>query len=102
MATTSPSQQRAVRIYRQRLAQRGLTRFEVLGLAEDRALVRALAKQLAVTDPAAARLRIALRQALAADHGATGGILAALRRSPLAGTELDLRRPRTTGRAVDL
>jgi hypothetical protein len=103
MATTS--QQRAVRTYRQRLAQRGLVRFEVLGRADDRALVQALARKLATTDPAAAQLRTAVRQALAADQDATdatGGILAALRRSPLVGAELDLRRPRTTGRAVEL
>jgi hypothetical protein len=101
MATTS--QQRAVRRYRQRLVQRGLARFEVLGRAEDRPLLRALARQLAATDPAAARLRATVHRALAGNQDApTGGILAALRRSPLVGAELDLRRPHTTGRAVEL
>jgi hypothetical protein len=96
------SQHRAVTTYRRRLAQRGLARFEVLGRPADRELLRALARRLAATGPEAARLRTTVRQALSGDRAATGGILAALRRSPLVGAELDLRRPHTPGRPVDL
>ena len=99
--STTP-QHRAVTNYRQRLAQRGLARFEVLGRQADRELIRALARRLAASSPEAARLRATVRQALTGDRASKGGILAALRRSPLVGAELDLRRPRTPGRGVDL
>jgi hypothetical protein len=39
---------------------------------------------------------------LAGELPARGGILAALRRSPLVGEELDLTRPQMEGRPVDL
>jgi hypothetical protein len=97
----STSQMRALKNYRRRLNQRGMARFEVLGLSTDRELIRSLARKLAEPDPEAAKIRASLRQASAASAG-KGGILAALRRSPLVGADLNLVRPRTNGRRVDL
>lgn len=96
------SQTRAVRAYRSRLGERGLTRFEVLGRAADRALIRSLARRLAEGGPEADRLRSAVSGSLADEPPRKGGILAALRRSPLADADLDLTRPRDEGRTVDL
>lgn len=98
----SKSQKRALHNYRSRLARRGVARFEVLGLGADRALIRALAKRLAAGDAEAARLRATVAQTMAGEPPRKGGILAALRRSPLIGTDIDLARPRDLGRKVDL
>jgi hypothetical protein len=96
------SQQRAVKNYRKRLDERGLTRFEVLGLDSDRELIRTMARQLAAGDAEAARLRTKARLALVGETGPVGGILAALRRSPLVGANLELARPLSRGRKVRL
>lgn len=69
-----------------------MTRFEVVGLASDRALVRALTRRLADVGPEAEALRAGMKQALG-EKPSKGGILAALRRSPLVGANLDLSRP---------
>ena len=37
-----------------------------------------------------------------AENPSSGGVLAALRRSPLVGSGIDLKRPRDEGRKVDL
>ena len=100
-AGVSSSQRRAVRNYRSRLSERGLARFEVLGLDRDRDLIRSLARRLAQGDPEAARIRAAVSRTISGDLK-KGGILAALRRSPLVGTDLDLDRPRAEERGVDL
>jgi hypothetical protein len=102
MIMSETSQKRAVRNYRSRLTKRGLARFEVLGLKADRELIRSLAKRLANNDPAAAQLRAAVNGSLVTDHGRKGGILTALRRSPLVGAELDLTRPHEPGRKLNL
>jgi hypothetical protein len=94
------SQKRAIRNYRSRLGERGLARFEVLGRDGDRDLIRSLARRLAEDGPEATRLRAALSQSLAGEPPKKGGILAALRRSPLVGADLDLPRPRVEGRKV--
>jgi len=97
------SQQRALKNYRKRLNARGLSRFEVLGLDTDRALIRALAKRLAERGADAARIRAAVSRTMSGgDSTKKGGILAALRRSPLVGIELDLARPFTNGRKAAL
>jgi hypothetical protein len=96
------SQRRAVRNYRSRLGERGLARFEVLGLAADRELVRSLARGLAEAGTGASRLRAAVSQALAGEPPRRGGILAALRRSPLVGADLDLGRSREKGRKIEI
>ncbi|MGW1421319.1 hypothetical protein [Bradyrhizobium manausense] len=100
MADTA--QKRALRNYRARLTKRGMARFEVLGLDTDRELIRSLAKQLAEDGTNAERLRSTLHQTIATEPPKKGGILAALRRSPLVGTDLEVKRARVTGRKVDL
>ncbi len=99
---SSPSQDRALQNYRRRLSKRGMARFEVLGRDTDRELIRALAKRLAESGPEAARVRAAVSRSLAGEPARKGGILAALRRSPLVGADLDLARPRSQGRKADL
>ncbi len=47
----SSSQKRAITNHRCRLSERGLARFEVLGLAADRVLIRSLARRLAEDRP---------------------------------------------------
>jgi hypothetical protein len=98
----SIAQKRALRNYRSRLVKRGMARFEVMGLDADRDLIRSLAKRLAENDPEAVRIRAAVSQTITDEPPRTGGILAALRRSPLVGTDLNLARPHETGRKVDL
>jgi hypothetical protein len=96
------SQKRAIQNYRARLSERGLARFEVLGRDTDRDLIRSLARRLAEDGADAARLRAAVSQTIAGEPPRKGGILAALRRSPLVGTDLDLNRPREEGRKVEI
>ena len=99
---TDTAQTRAVKDYRKRLSDRGLARFEVLGREDDRGLIRALARRLADDGPDAALVRETITQAITEAPQQTGGILAALRRSPLVGANLDLSRSRTHDRPVDL
>ena len=97
------SQKRAIRTYRERLSQRGVARFEVLGLDADRDLIRSLAKRLADNSDDSARIRNAVRRTISAEPiPAKGGILSALRRSPLVGADLNLKRPAAPDRKVDL
>jgi len=96
------SQKRALKNYRKRLNARGMARFEVLGLDADRELIRSLAKRLAENDRDARRIRATVSRTIAGEPPKKGGILAALRRSPLVGANLDLGRSVTHGRKVDL
>jgi len=103
---TTP-QKRAVESYRKRLDQRGMARFEVLGLDADRELIRSLAKRLAADDPDSARIRDTVRRTVSGEEPKKGGILSALRRSPLVGADFDIgvdttRRRVATARRVDL
>jgi hypothetical protein len=100
MADTA--QDRAVKNYRKRLQQRGLSRFEVLGLAADRKLIRSLARRLAEDGPESKRLRATDSQTLAEEAPRRGSIYAALRRSPMVGAGIKVRRATTSGRKVDL
>jgi len=95
------SQKRALKNYRERLNQRGMARFEVLGLSEDRELIRSLARRLAEDGPASREIRSSIRQTVLTEPGKKGGILAALRASPLVGVELNIIRP-NLDRAIDL
>jgi len=96
------SQRRAVKNYRSRLSERGLARFEVLGRETDRDLVRSLARRLAEESAESVKLRAILTEAVTGEPPRKGGVLAALRRSPLVGTDLDLSRPLEEGRKIDL
>jgi len=99
---TERAQRQAVRNYRARLGARGVARFEVLGRPADRELIRALARRLADDGAEADRLRALVGRAIEGTPPRKGGILAALRRSPMVGAELDLTRPKLPGRKVDL
>jgi len=101
-SVVSQSQKRAIQNYRSRLSERGLARFEVLGRDADRDLIRSLARRLAEEGPEAAHLRAAVSRTIAGDPPRKGGILAALRRSPLVDAGLDLTRSREEGREIDL
>lgn len=96
------SQRRAVKKYRSRLAERGMARFEVLGRDADRNLIRSLARKLAEDCPEADRLRAAVSREIAGRAPTKGGILEALRRSPLVGADAVASRPFEPGRKVDL
>jgi|SRR5216683_3903733 len=96
------AQKKALRNYRSRLVKRGMARFEILGLDADRGLIRSLAKRLAEDNPDAQRIRTALSRTLAGEPPKKGGILAALRRSPLVDTGLNLARSHEAVRKVDM
>ena len=64
--STTP-QKRALHNYRKRLTQRGMARFEVLGLDADRELIRSLARRLAGNGPDPARIRATVRLTIAGD-----------------------------------
>jgi hypothetical protein len=102
MTMSDTAQQRAIRNYRTRLTERGIARFEVLGLEADRDLIRALARRLAEDGPDARRIRASVGRTIAGDKPSRGGILKALRRSPLVGADLELKRSKGIGRKVDL
>ena len=92
----------AVKNHRARLEARGVARFEVQGLDRDRELIRRLARRLAEGGPEAQQLRREVERSIGGEPPKTGGILAALRRSPLVGVDLALERPFDPGREVDL
>ena len=96
------SQRRALANYRKRLKQNGLARFEVLGLDADRDLIRTLARRLADNGPDSSRIRAAVRCTMAGEVPIQGGILSALRRSPMVGADLDIRRTSGADRRIDL
>ena len=96
------SQNRATQNYRRRLAERGMARFEVLGRDADRQLIRSLARRLAEDGPHADRLRTAVTRGMADAQPRKGGILEALRRSPIVGEDVVPPRPFEPGREVDL
>ena len=79
-----------------------MARFEVLGRETDRNLIRALGKRLAEEGPEADRLRNVVSRSIAEGMPRRGGILEALRRSPLVGEDVVPLRPFEPGRRVDL
>lgn len=94
------SKKLVLRNRRSRPCKRGISQFDVLGLETDRDLIRALAQRLAEAGPAAISIRAAVHQLIATGNLSKGRILGALRRSPLAHTNLDLKRADTSGRKV--
>ena len=95
-------QKRALKNYRKRLSQRGMARFEVLGLDADRELIRSLARRLAGGAADSVQIRATVCRTLSGEQPKKGGILRALRRSPLVGADLNLQRPATAARKVYL
>ena len=79
-----------------------MARFEVLGRDTDRDLIRSIARKLAEDTPGASELRATISKSVSDEAPRKGGILAALRRSPLSGADLDLARPREEGRELKI
>jgi len=100
MADTA--QKRALKSYRKRLTERGMARFEVLGLNTDRDLIRSLARRLADEGPEATRIRSTIRRTISDEPRKKGGVLSALRRSPLVGADLNISRSVADDRKVHL
>ena len=98
----SSAQKQAVEHYRQRLHRQGLKRFEVIGRDGDQTLIRLLARKLAEDNPESRQIRHIINQNLGRPPSTKGNILAALRASPMVGTELDLSRPTVQAREIDL
>lgn len=98
----SDARRLAVQNHRLRLRERGVARFEVQGLDRDRDLLRQLARRLAEDGPEAQQLRREVERSIGGEPPTTGGILAALRRSPQVGVDLTFERPYDPGREVDL
>jgi hypothetical protein len=73
-----------------------------MGRDQDKKLIRSLAKRLAEDGRAAARLRAELARAVGEASPGKGSILAALRRSPLVGADLNVSREETPGRTSEL
>ena len=96
------AQKSAVATDRTPATARGTVRFELRASEADRNLIRTLARKLVEEGPDAGRIRRVVQQAIAGEAGEQGGILTALRRSPLVGADLDLARPRGAGRNVRL
>src|SRR3954454_25095516 len=96
------SQKRAIQNYRSRLIERGMARFEVLGLDGDRDLIRSLARRLAENGPDASRLRAVVNQTISGEPPRKSGILESLRRSPLVGADIAPVRRFEAGRKVEL
>jgi len=96
------SQKRALKNYRERLGKRGLARFEILGVEGDRDLIRLLARRLASNDREAMRLRAEFGRLVGCEPPRRGGLVGALRRSPLVGADLEFSRDRDKGREIDL
>lgn len=69
-----------------------MARFEVIGRAADRDLIRSLAKRLAEDGAEADLVRATMSQTMSTKPVRKAGILDALRRSPLVGASLDLAR----------
>ena len=98
----NPAQKRARQRHRKRLTERGMARFEVLGRNTDRQLIRSLARRLAEEGPEATHIRATVRRAITDEPQRHGGILTALRRSPLVGAGLNLSRSAADNRKARL
>lgn len=77
-------------------------RFEVVGLNSDRELIRKVARKLAEGGEEAAEIRANLVPRMEDNSREKGAIWAALRRSPLVGAGVKIKREFTTGRKIDL
>lgn len=84
------------------MSDRGLARFEVLGRDADPDLIRMLARRLAENGPESAKLRAAVNDTINGEPPQKGGILAALRRSPFLGANVEISRQREEGREIDI
>lgn len=97
-----PSKETLTRNYRARVAQHCIKRSEVMAPETDRNLIRTLERQLAADGPKAEHVRATAKALIADAPPMPDGILAAPRRSPLVGADIDLSRPRIEGRRIDI
>ena len=98
----NPVQKKTAQAQRPPQGGRDVARLSVQVPGGDRELIQALARKLTQEGPEAAKVRAALRNALDDGPKGTSTILAALRRSPLVGADLDFSRPADEVRKVDL
>ena len=99
---TPESQHKANQAYRNRLAQKGVTRLEIMAPERDRDLLRLIAKRLASNDDKAEDLRRALRSVAGEKSNTAVSILDALRNSPLCGADVLFSRQHDEARRIDL
>ena len=85
-----------------RLVERGMVRFEVIGRDADRELIRSLARRLAEDGPHVDCLRTVVKRGIADEPSRKGGILEALRRSPIVGENIVAERSLDDDREIDL
>lgn len=97
----SPAQAKAIARYRNRLTDKGMARFEVLGRTTDRALIRDVARVIAEDSQKAAAFRDFVEKMVAQEEPKRGSLLAALLNSPLVGSGLDLTRSTDDFRTVE-
>lgn len=95
------AQRRAVENHRRRQRERGVGRFEVRGLEADKELLRAVARRLAEGGAASGELRTTIEAQVSPPATERGGILRALRQSPLVGAHLEVEREVGGGRDID-
>jgi hypothetical protein len=97
------SHKRAAKKRRTRIKQQrdDMVRCWMVILKTDLELLRSLASRLAENDSEAARIRAIVARSIADKASSRGGILAALRRSPLVSSNLNVRRSVTDGRRLD-
>ena len=98
MATNA--QRKAVKEHRRRRSAAGIARFEVSAPAQDKELLRTLAKRL--SQGGAQQVRAELRKALSREsESEVGAIARALRASPLYGADIDFPREKAEMRKVE-
>jgi hypothetical protein len=95
----SPAQNKALKTYRQKIE---LVRFEVMTPESDRNILREVAISLTKGGTNADKIRGSLKDALSDQSETKGSIYLALRRSPLVGSELKLKRSRSEGRKIKI
>jgi hypothetical protein len=96
------AQYRAVAKNRRAMRARGIERYEVRGLASDKALIRELAKRLTTDDAVARELRDDIVRKCAPQQAEKGGVWRWLRASPLVGSGINLEREQVVLRKIDL
>jgi Lon protease-like protein len=84
---TVSAQAKASRNYRKRLNAKGMQRFEVVGRVADKALLRALAAEIANDSEQAEKLR---RELVKAVHPANNSVLSVFDRPELRGLDLQI------------
>ncbi len=99
---SSLAQRKALQTYREKLVKRGLIRFELMAPESDRSLLREVAASLTQGGAEADKIRTELKN-LCSDHAPSkGGVISALRKSPLVGAKLKIERLKEVGRKVNL